>query len=116
MSRITNKGATAPFDIFKTSTDTSNNTFAGERFDLSDGREVVLIQAGAVALSSGQLMQAPALVANHQNMATSTAAAGATQVTVTLGATAATLNQYQGGYVIFNAGTGLGQTLKIASH
>jgi len=49
-------------------------------------------------------------------MATSTASAGATTITVTLGNTAATANQYAGGYLLLNAGTGLGQTLRIQSH
>lgn len=117
MSRITNKGATSPLGLFQTSTDQSFTTFAGERFDLSDGREVVLIQAGAVALSSGVLVQAPAITANHQNCAVAAnASVGATSITVTLGATAATANQYAGGFVVINAGSGIGQTLKIASH
>lgn len=116
MSRITNKGAVAPLALFQTTTDASAETYTGQRFDLSDGREVVFVQAGAVALVADNLIQSSAIVANHQNIAVTTAAAGATQITVTLGATAATANQYQGGFVAINAGTGIGQTLKISSH
>lgn len=116
MSRITNKGAVAPLSLFQTSTDAGFVTTAGERFDLSDGREVLLVQAGATGLVADNLIQSSAIVANHQNVAVATAVAGATQITVTLGATAATLNQYQGGFVAINAGTGIGQTLKIQSH
>lgn len=106
-----------PIELFKTDTDASLETLLGSRFKTADGREVVLVQASsATTVATGKLYAAPATVANHQNMATSTATAGATTVTVTLGATAATLNQYAGGYLMFNAGTGLGQTLRIQSH
>lgn len=104
-------------ELFKTDTDSSLETLLGTRFRTADGREVVLVQASsATTVASGKLYAAPAIVANHQNLATSTASAGATTVTVTLGATAATANQYAGGFVIFNAGTGAGQTLRIQSH
>jgi hypothetical protein len=120
MSRITNKGATSPLSLFQTSNDMSFNTFAGERFDLSDGREVVLVQAGAVALGNGVLVQATPLVADFQNLVVTAYSAGAsstpTRVTVTLGATAATANQFAGGFLVVNDNAGEGQTLKIASH
>lgn len=100
-----------------TSTDASLATLTGAKFDTSDGREFVLVQNAGTALVSGNLIQGPAQIgANHTNLATSTAAVGATTVTVTAGGTLITANQYQGGYVVFNAGTGIGQTLKIASH
>jgi hypothetical protein len=51
------------------------------------------------------------------NIAVAVAAAiGATSVTVTLGATAATANQYAGGVLIVNDATGEGHTYKIKSH
>lgn len=119
MSRITEKGATGPLSLFNTSTDLSLGNATGAKFDSSDGREFVIVQNGGTALVSGNLIQSPAKIGTttgHQNLATSTAAIGATTVTVTLGGTAATASQYAGGFVIFNAGTGAGQTLKIASH
>lgn len=117
MSRITQKAAVSPIEVFKTSTDTAFTTYTGQKFDSSDGREFTLIRAGAVNLASGVLVQGEPIVANHQNIAiAANAAAGATQVTVTLGATAATANFYAGGYLIVNDGTGEGQTLKIASN
>lgn len=119
MSRLTEKGQGGPLELFATSTDASLATLTGSKFDSADGREFVLVQNGGSALVSGVLVQSPAKIGTttgHQNLATSTAAVGATTVTVTLGSTAATANQYAGGYVIFNAGTGIGQTLKIASH
>lgn len=127
MSRITQKGATGPLSLvangaFQTSTDASLATLVGSRWDLSDGREVMLVSAGGTALDAGKLMQDAAVVPNHQNLATTAytpySANGnvPASVTVTLGATAATANQYAGGFVIVNDATGEGQTVRIASH
>lgn len=128
MSRITGRGATGPLAIvangaFQTSTDTSLKTLVGTRWDLSDGREVALVyNSSAGAVAAGKLTQSPAIVANHQNLVVTAYQAYSNngnvpaKVTVTLGATAATANQYAGGYLIVNDNNGEGQTLKIASH
>lgn len=71
---------------------------------------------GAVATVPGKLYQASAQVANHQNVVVTTAAIAATSVTVTLGATAATANQYAGGWILITAGTGVGYRYLISSH
>ena len=72
----------------------------GSRAVTKDGREFRYTLAGATALALGKLAQAPTLVANHQVVAIAAAVAvGATTVTATLGATAATADQYVGGYV-----------------
>jgi len=93
----------------------------GQKFALNDGGEVALIQNGAVALTSGVLVQGEPITANHQNLAVAVptatpATAGLFQVSVTIGATLLKTNAYQGGYLVVNAGTGIGQTLRIASH
>lgn len=127
MSRITQRVAVGPValvanGLIQTSTDTSLDTLVGTRFETSDGRELTLVKNGAVALTSGVLVQDAAIIANHQNLAvtayTAFSANGNVQpkVTVTLGATAATANQYAGGYVVVNDNAGEGQTLRIASH
>lgn len=117
MSRFTQKGQGGPLGYAQTSTDLSLGTLTGAKFDTSDGREFVLIQNAGVTLASGNLIQGPVKIgANHSNLACTTAAIGATTITVTLGGTAVTANQYQGGFLVINAGTGIGQTLKIASH
>lgn len=117
MSYFTQRGQGAPMAYASTSTDTSLATLTGAKFDTQDGRTFALIQNGGTALVSGNMVQGPVQVgANHSNLATSTAAIGATAVTVTMGGTLTTANQYQGGYVTFNAGTGIGQTLQIQSH
>lgn len=100
-----------------TSTSTADQLNPGTRSESADGRQFVYVKAGAVTLVPGKLQQAPAIVANHQNIAVAAAAAiAATTVTVTLGATAATANQYAGGYLVVNDVTGEGQTLLISSH
>lgn len=108
-------------EAFATSTDIGLQSQVGQRFDLSDGREVVLVQNAGTALVSGNLIQGPADIAAHVTAMATTAFSAATTsakatVTVTLGATLVTANQYAGGYMIVAAGTGLGQTMKIASH
>lgn len=138
MSRITQRGATGGLALTAngqfqaqsqtetlyggTATDSSLSTLLGSRWDLEDGREVKLILAGASNLASGKLMTAPAWVSNHQNMTVTAFTAYSNngnqpaQVTVTLGGTAVTANQYAGGYLIVEDSTGAGQTLQIASH
>ncbi len=128
MSRITQRGATGPLAIqangtYQASTDTSLATLLGSRWDLSDGREVMLVSASsATTIAPGLLYQDAAIVPNHQNLDVTAVQAysnnGNTpaKVTATLGATAATANQYAGGFVVVNDNNGEGQTLRIASH
>ena len=127
MSRITQRGATGGLSLvangaFQTTTDAALGTLVGTRWDLSDGREVTLVKNGAVALAAGKLVQDAAIVPNHQNIAVTAYQAYSAngnvpaKVTVTLGATAATANQYAGGFVVVNDANGEGQTLRIASH
>lgn len=128
MSRITQRGATGPLaiqanGIFQTSTDASLETLLGSRWDLSDGREVALGQpATGTTVAEGKLYQNAALIADHQNIDVTAAVAYSNNgntpatVTATLGATAVTANQYQGGYVAVVDGAGEGQLLRIASH
>jgi len=127
MSSITQRTAVGPLSLvangaFQTSTDAALATLVGTRFDTSDGREVTLVKNGAVALTAGVLVQDAAIVANHQNIAVTAYQAYSAncnvpaKVTVTLGATAATANQYAGGFLVVNDNNGEGHTLRIASH
>lgn len=120
----------SPFDLFgakgsvnpTAAADASPTTLCGAKFRTADGRELVLVHnSSAGALVAGNLIQAPASIgANHTGLAVVGVVAanpiGSTTLTVTLGGTASTLNQYQGGYAVISAGTGLGQTFRIASH
>ncbi len=128
MSFISQRGATGPLPLrangtFQSSTDANLATLVGTRWDLSDGREVILVStAAATTVAPGYLYQDAAIVANHQDLVVSafSAYSGTTgkpaTVTVTLGGTAATLNQYQGGFAIVNSGTGIGQTLRVSTN
>lgn len=129
MSRITQKGQGAPIGIFSTSTDLSLGTMVGARFDLSDGREVVLVQNAGTALGSGVVVQGPAAQANAVGLSPATtgttgysaafpiaAAIGGKQIQIATGATAVLVNRFQGGYLTVVEGTGLGQTLKVQSN
>jgi hypothetical protein len=83
-----------------------------------DGRVYRYTQAGAGgALAPGKLAVAATKADNHENILVASAAAiGATSVTVTLGATAATANQYAGGYMVVNDATGEGIAYPISGH
>lgn len=146
MSRITQKSAVAPLDPFRnissgvpnqaysadpasspiTTTgtgfaDSSFDTYVGQKFDTSDGRELALVQNGAVALAAGVVVQSQAEVTAHQKLAMTVptaypATAGTYQILVTNGSTVLNANKFAGGYVIVASGTGIGQMLKIASH
>jgi hypothetical protein len=83
----------------------------------NDGSEYRYVKAGALALVAGRLYDGSATVANHTNINVQAAAvAGATSVSVTLGATAATANQYADGWMIVNDFDGEGFTYRIVSH
>lgn len=83
---------------------------------LSDGRVFAYAKAGSVALAPGKLCQAPAPVANHDNLVVAAASAGDEAVTVTLGATAVAADDYAEGFLIIVTGTGAGCAYKIKTH
>lgn len=84
---------------------------------LADGRKFRYCLNGGVALAAGVPTEGLAAVANHVNCAVAAdTAVGSQSVSVTLGATAATLNQYKDGYLQINAGAGLGLQYPIDGH
>jgi hypothetical protein len=88
----------------------------GTRLQLEDGRVFHYARANG-ALLVGQLCQGAAAVANHdEDLAVASTAIGATEVSVTFGATAITLNQYENGYLYVNNGTAEGAVYTIDSH
>lgn len=102
-----------------TSNDTSLAIMVGQRFNSADYREFVLVQNGGTAIAAGKLVQSPVTIgANHTGLAVVTTnwAIGDTSIQVTAGGTLITTNQYQGGFAVISAGTGLGQTLRIKSN
>lgn len=88
----------------------------GAKASTADGRAFRYCKVGATAIVSGKVYDGPAQVANHTNIAVVLGAAGASAITVTLGATAATANQYAGGVIVINDVDGQGFTYTIKSH
>ena len=89
----------------------------GTKLVLPDGRVFRYALAGATALAVGKLNQMAAPVANHLNKACDVARAiGATEISATLGATAAAANLYAEGFVHVNDATAEGHTYKIKEH
>jgi hypothetical protein len=72
---------------------------------------------GGTAVTAGKLLQQPAIVSDHANMATTAAvAAGETAISVETGGTDITLNQYANGYLWVNDVNGEGQMLRVKSN
>jgi hypothetical protein len=84
-----------------------------------DGRVYRYAKNGGTALAAGKLTVAGAgflAQDNHADIAVNTAVKGDESVTVTLGATAATADEYAGGYLVVNDDTGEGISYKISGH
>jgi hypothetical protein len=102
-------------DIYKISTTKLQRL--GSQGATRDGRLFRYGLAGAVTLAPGKINQIPAVVANHQNVAVQTASVvGDSTLAVTLGATAATVDQYADGFVIGYDASGVGQTLQLTGN
>jgi len=114
MAQITSDIQATPAGLFTSTAD--QQAILGSRAVASDGREFRYAKAGAVALVPGTLVQAAAEITNHQNIAPADAVAGATSITVTLGATAVTANQYAGGWAVVTTSTGAGYQYQISGH
>lgn len=115
MSNLTGAVQIFASDIYKIGTDKLHAL--GTMGLTGDGRVYRYVRAGATALDPGKLTVAATQAANHENIAVAAAAAvGDTSVTVTLGATAATANQYADGYLVINDAAGEGIAYPITGH
>ncbi len=104
-------------DIYQVSA-TQGMELLGQRATTADGRAFRYGKngtGGSTALAPGKLAQVATPVTNDTNRTGVTLAAGVSQVTFTLGSTA-TVDQYKQGYLVVNAGTGVGQWLLIAGN
>ena len=103
---------------FQYDTHTTQQASLGTRAQLIDGRVYHYAKNGAVALTVGKLCQTAVEVANNaEGLAVATTAAAAKSVTVTLGATAATADQFKDGYMVLQDGGGEnGHYYSIATH
>lgn len=89
----------------------------GTIMELPDGRLFKYARAGGTALEQGKLMQSVVPTGNHTNISVASAAAvGDREITVTLGATAVTEDEYADGYVWINDAAGEGAYYRIKSH
>lgn len=104
----------SPSQIF--SSDSTQQFKLGTIAQTRDGRLFRYVQAGASNLVVGNMIQAAAQIADHQAMAPSDTAIGATSIVVTPGATGGAANLYAGGVAIIEVTPGLGYSYGISSH
>lgn len=89
----------------------------GQHAETQDGRLFRYGRAGAVALAQGKINIAAAVIADHANRTVAASQViGDTSVSVNIGATAVTADQYAGGYLTVNDSTGEGISYLIASN
>lgn len=100
------------------SSSSGQNQALGEKAYSNDGRTFRYVLAGATALVPGNVIQSPAVIANHVNLTpTALPAVGDFVITATLGATAAAANLYTNGTVVVEKGTlGAGLTYLVSGH
>ncbi len=107
--------ALVAYNPYETATQAAHNI--GYKWETPSGDIFRYAKAGASNISKGKLQVCPAPKTNHHNVAwASGGALGATTVTVTLGNTAATANEYADGTLVVNDATGEGTRYRIKSH
>ena len=114
MAKFTSDGQVHPGNI-RTDTATQEYTL-GTKAVTTDGRAFRYMLCGSTALVAGKLYDGPISVANHTNLVVVLGTADTTAITVTLGGTAVTKDQYSGGVAVVNDVTGQGFTYSIKSH
>ena len=106
---------------FEKITTSDQRQVLGAEMALPDGRKYRYVENGGTAIEEGMIVASEAPAGNHdEDLAVATTAAGASSITVTLGATAAAKNLYAEGYIFFNLPTlstaGSRVFYKIKSH
>lgn len=91
------------------------------KWSTEDGRILTLVSNSANAQVGANLLQSPAEITAFEKLAmtvptTAPATVGTFLVSVTNGSTVLKQNLFAGGNLVTASGTGIGQTLKIASH
>ena len=104
---------TVPSEI-RTSSSTQE-TVLGAHAETPDGRGFRYVLNGATALIPGTLVQSAAETTAHQALTPTAAAVGDTSLTVTLGGTAAEVDEYKDGFAITSPGP-VGEMYGIAGH
>jgi len=106
-------------DVYNPASIAADGLQPGARGEDEYGDLYRLVKVGASNITAGKLQVCPAPKTNHHNIAVSVAvtANGRNRiVTPTLGATAATLNEYAFGTLVFNDVSPEGETYRIYSH
>ena len=106
---------------FEKITTSDQRQVLGAEMAFPDGRKYRYVENGGTAIEEGMIVASEAPAGNHdEDLAVATTAAGASSITVTLGATAAAKNLYAEGYIFFNLPTlstaGSRVFYKIKSH
>ena len=97
-------------------TESSTQLFPlGSKLEYGD-RKFRYAQIDSAVTSSGLTLENKLAISNHRDLVVAAASAGAKSVTVTLGATEATLDYYNEGYLHINDAVGQGQLLRIKDH
>lgn len=86
----------------------------GALYEMNDYRAFRYTKTGAANTSGGKIQQAPAPIANHQNMSVLAAASQVNTIFVTPGATAGVAGIYDEGIASINAGPGAGQDYRVS--
>ena len=102
--------------LFSAGGDTTRQHVVGSRVESSDGRVFRYGFCTPTALIAGQLQQGRAEITNHQNLTAPVAAVGASSLSIALGGTALSPNEYAGGLAIISVTPGVGYSYKIKSH
>lgn len=93
--------------------DTTQVNPLGTRLLFADGRRFIYALAGGTSTVAGKVYQAEVPGANLDDLAVAATAVGARSITVTLGATAASADDFNGGYVVVQDDTGEGYAYLI---
>ena len=99
-------------------THTSRQLNLGQEMRFIDGRRYRYAKAGTSAVVVAKLYQAPIPIGDHVLKTPAATAVGVRTVSVTLGATAATADQYIDGYLVVDlaTNTGFGHIYQIGTH
>jgi hypothetical protein len=97
--------------------ETNPSTTLGQLVTDGYGRKFRYVQAGAVALVVGNLLQSPARDVQFTGLTVTAASAiGSNSLALTNGTTATTADMFKGGEAVVSESTGIGQVFKIAGN
>src|SRR3990167_9167279 len=114
MSNLSSLGEISGQELYVSSA-TQEHELGELRVD-RQGRKFRYCLVGGTSTVAGNLYQSIAQVANHQNLTVVPGPVNSKEIVAILGGTAATVNQYAGGWVTVTVTPGLGYSYKIKGH